>query len=249
MIRVVDATGSTNADLLDAARAGASEGEWLRAERQTGGRGRLGRTWASPPGNLYVSGLVRLRPGDPPAPGLALLAGVAVQEVAAAYAPEAAVRLKWPNDLLVGHAKLAGILLEREGEAVVIGVGVNLASHPGNLDRPATDLCHVTGHAPLPDAFLHTLANAFGLWLARWRAEGLDLIRRRWLERAHPIGTPLAISGPAGRVEGLFNGLDGEGALQLRRADGRVDVIRAGDVQLIQGSAATQEPHQSAIRH
>ena len=87
MIRVVASTGSTNADLLAAVRSGAVEGTWLRADQQTGGRGRADRSWVSPPGNLYASTVVRLLPGDPPAPGLALVAGVALQEVAAAYVP------------------------------------------------------------------------------------------------------------------------------------------------------------------
>src|SRR4051812_4985588 len=119
--RVVAETGSTNDDVAALARAGAPEAMWLRAERQTGGKGRQGRAWASPPGNLYASTLVRLRPRDPPAPTLALAAAVALHEAAEAFAPDAPLVIKWPNDLVVHGAKLAGILLEREGEAVVAG--------------------------------------------------------------------------------------------------------------------------------
>src|SRR5689334_7206475 len=108
MIRTVPETGSTNDDLAALARAGAPEGTWLRAERQTGGRGRQGRGWESPLGNLHASTLVRLAPGDPPAPTLALVAAVALREVAAAFAPGADLVIKWPNDLLAGGAKLAG---------------------------------------------------------------------------------------------------------------------------------------------
>lgn len=232
MITVLSTTGSTNADLLAAARGGALEGVWLRAERQTSGRGRLGRAWSSPPGNLYASTLVRLRAQDPPAPGLALVAGVSLEEVAAAYAGAAAFMLKWPNDLLAGGAKLAGILLEREGEAVVVGFGVNLAGHP-QLDRATTDLATLTGAAPDPHAFCTDLAQAFARWLARWRGEGLEPVRRRWLSRASPSGTALATTGAHGRVEGLFDGLEPDGSLRLRRADGRVEIVRAGDVQLL----------------
>ncbi len=234
MIRVVAATGSTNADLLAAARSGAVEGSWLRALRQTEGRGRAERSWESPPGNLYASTVVRLGPADPPAPGLALVAGVALHEVAAAYVPGTTVRLKWPNDLLAGGAKLAGILLEREDEAVVIGFGVNLAHHPAGLDRAATDLRALSGAAPDPDSFMLNLSAALARWLRRWRGEGLAPVRARWLEGALPPGTALATTGPAGvRHEGLFDGLEPDGALRLRHADGRLEIVRAGDVQLI----------------
>jgi BirA family transcriptional regulator, biotin operon repressor / biotin---[acetyl-CoA-carboxylase] ligase len=229
MIRTVAETGSTNDDMAALAQAGVAEGLWLRAERQTGGRGRQGRGWHSPAGNLHASTLVRLRQTDPPAPTLALVAAVALHETAAAHAPLAAIMIKWPNDLLVSDAKLAGILLERFEDAVVIGFGANLACHPEDLDRPATDLATLAGAAPEPAAFLEMLAERFGRWLDRWRAEGVGPVRDRWLKVAHPIGT--ALSTPQG--EGLFDGLDESGALRLRLADGSTRVIHAGDVFLI----------------
>src|SRR5690348_13140280 len=112
-IRTVAETGSTNDDVLALARADVPEGTWLRAERQTAGKGRQGRSWESPPGSLYASTLVRLQPGDPPAPTLALVAAVALHQAVSAYAPD--LTIKWPNDLVVRGMKLAGILLEREG--------------------------------------------------------------------------------------------------------------------------------------
>jgi BirA family biotin operon repressor/biotin-[acetyl-CoA-carboxylase] ligase len=181
----------------------------------------------SPPGNLYASTLVHLRPGDPPAPTLALVAAVALHEVASLYAPE--VRIKWPNDLLAGPAKLAGILLERAEDAVVIGFGVNLTYHPEGIDRAATSLAALAGHAPEPAQFLDHLADAFAPWLSRWRGEGLAPVRTAWLAAAHPVGTALTAAG----LEGLFEGLDGTGALRLRLAAGSVRVIHAGDVFLI----------------
>src|SRR5436305_10847265 len=102
MLRTVPETGSTNDDVAALARDGAPEGLWLRAERQTGGKGRQGRAWRSKPGNLHASTLVRLRPGDPPAPTLALVAAVALHETAKPHAPAALI--KWPNDLLVHGA-------------------------------------------------------------------------------------------------------------------------------------------------
>jgi BirA family transcriptional regulator, biotin operon repressor / biotin---[acetyl-CoA-carboxylase] ligase len=258
-IRTVAETGSTNADMLALASAGASEGSWLRAERQTNGKGRQGRAWDSPPGNLYASTLVRLRPPDPPAATLALVAAVALEEAVRVFlAPrhpgeswglpatqrtsEAkdpsfrwgdGLRIKWPNDLLIDGAKLSGILLERAGEAVVIGIGVNLAHHPDLPDRPTTSLA-AQGAPVDPATFLDVLAEAFARWLARWRQEGLDPVRNRWLDSAHPVGTALATHLPDGsRVDGLFEGLDAEGALILREAGGNRRIIHAGDVFLL----------------
>lgn len=233
VIDVVASTGSTNADLLAAARSGAPEGRWLRAERQERGRGRLERPWESPPGNLYASTIVRLRTGDPPAPSLALVAGVALAEVAGAYAGPGRLTVKWPNDLLAGPAKLAGILLERDGDAIVIGFGVNLTSHPALPDRPTADLAALVGHAPGPHEFCGELAIALARWLARWRGEGLEPVRRRWLEQAHPPGSAISVGPPHARVEGLFDGLERDGSLRLRRADGTIEIVRAGDVQLL----------------
>jgi BirA family biotin operon repressor/biotin-[acetyl-CoA-carboxylase] ligase len=226
-IRTIAETGSTNDDMIALARQGGPEGAWLRAERQTGGKGRQGRAWVSPAGNLYASTIVRLRTEDPPPPTLALVAAVALYEVASAYAPE--LRIKWPNDLVADGAKLAGILLEREGEAVVIGFGANLVAHPDLPDRPATSLAALVGTAPDAGVFLERLAEGFGRWLGRWRGEGLAPIHRRWLEAAHPVGTALSTT----EGEGLFAGLDESGALRLRKADGTVGLVHAGDIFLI----------------
>lgn len=233
MIRTVALTGSTNADMIALASSGAPEGTWLRAEQQSGGRGRMGRGWQSPPGNLYASTIVRLQPNDPVAPTLALVAAVALAETVQAYAPGVAVTIKWPNDLLICGAKIAGILLERAGNAVVVGIGVNLAHHPEGLDRPVTNLA-AQGHQVDPAAFTQDLAEGFARWVARWRSEGIVSVRVAWLLAAHPLGTALfANLGDGDAVEGLFDGLTEDGALRLRLADGAVRVIHAGDIFLI----------------
>lgn len=232
MIRAVAETGSTNADMLALAVAGASEGSWLRAERQTAGKGRQGRAWESPVGNFYGSTLVRLRPTDPPAPTLALATVVALEEAVRVFLPAGAT-IKWPNDLLIGGAKLSGVLLERAGDAVVVGIGVNLTHHPELPDRPATSLA-AQGMAVDAATFAEVLAESFARWLSRWRGEGLEPVRQRWLDRAHPIGTALTARLPDGTGhDGLFDGLSGDGALILRLADGSRHVIHAGDVFLI----------------
>ncbi|MEG3122821.1 biotin--[acetyl-CoA-carboxylase] ligase [Sphingomonas sp. GB1N7] len=273
--------------MLGLARSGVAEGLWLRAERQSSGRGRQGRAWVSPVGNLSASTLVRLRATDPQAATLALVAAVALEEAVAVYlkplplrrgvgvgpiresphrhlrhgptpnpasgrsgprpdlnrmgrgspdAPEGEglkALLKWPNDLLIDGAKVSGILLERADDAVVIGIGVNLAHHPEGLERPTTSLA-AQGVTPDPAEFLETLAECFARWLSRWRGEGIAPVRARWLERAHPIGTALTAALPDGSaVDGLFQGLDADGALILRLADGTARVIHAADVFLI----------------
>ena len=170
---------------------------------------------------------MRLNAGDPPAPTLALVAAVALHEATALYA--GGIRIKWPNDLVAGPAKLAGILLERADDAVVIGFGVNLAHHPTDIERPATSIAALAGAAPEPGAFLDALVDTFARWLGRWRSDGVAAVRKAWLAAAHPAGTALTAAGELG----LFDGLDETGALRLRLADGAVRVIHAGDVFLI----------------
>ncbi|WP_293883446.1 biotin--[acetyl-CoA-carboxylase] ligase [Sphingomonas sp.] len=228
-------TGSTNADMLDLARNGAvTEGDWLHADQQTSGRGRLGRDWISPPGNVHASSLVTLRAGDPAAPTLALVAALAVFDTLKLWAPAQPLVIKWPNDLLVDGAKISGILLESIGSAIVVGVGINLVPLAADPGRPATSLATL-GIAP-PDAatMVAALAEILADWLARWRGEGLAAIRAVWLARAHPTGTALSATTADGdRVEGLFDGLTDGCALRLRLADGATRVIHAGDVFLI----------------
>lgn len=235
MIRTVAETGSTNADMIALAAAGAGDGLWLRAERQTSGRGRQGRDWQSPVGNLHASSLVRLRPHDPPAATLALVTAVALHEAVTVYLPGDAppAMVKWPNDLLVAGAKFSGILLERAGDAVVIGIGVNIAAAPVLPDRTTVSLADLGVDVRAGD-FLETLAAAFDVWLGRWRTMGIAPVRDRWMAHAHPPGTPLRAQLPDGSlVEGLFDRLESDGALILRLADGTVRVIHAGDVFLI----------------
>lgn len=231
MIRTVPETGSTSADLAARLRAGdhVPEGEWLVAERQTAGRGRQGRAWFDGAGNFMGSTVVHPGPGDPAPASLALMAGLAVQACVASFLPEhAALRLKWPNDLVIGRAKIAGILLEAERRSVVVGIGVNLAVAPDLPDRETTCIADHAAPPVLAD-FAAGLAGSFARELERWRLYGLDTIIRRWSALAHPAGTPLAVTGEPG-LSGTFAGLDAQGALQLRLADGTTRTINAGEV-------------------
>jgi BirA family biotin operon repressor/biotin-[acetyl-CoA-carboxylase] ligase len=230
-------TGSTSADLAARLRAAdhVPEGYWLVADRQTAGRGRLGREWHDGVGNFMGSTVVHAAYADPPPASLALVAGIALHQVIAALlpAPHCAM-LKWPNDVMIGSAKLAGILLERTGDAVVVGIGVNLASAPTLPDRATVALADLTT-APARDAFAKALATQFAVELGRWRAYGLPAVIARWLTLGHPTGTRLRIAEPDGSVlEGSFAGLTDLGLLQLRLADGSLHTVGAGDVRLEQ---------------
>ena len=234
MIRIVPETGSTNADLLALLAAGERlpEGDWLVADRQTGGRGRQGRSWLDGPGNFMVSTVVHVSPQDPPPASLSFVAALAVYEaVLARLGNPRELQLKWPNDVLLGGGKFCGLLLEGAGASVVVGIGVNLASAP-RAERDARALSEL-GPAPDRDAFAAELAVHFDSELGRWRQYGLEPILNRWLAAAHAVGSTLTVHEPNGeRVSGTFDGLEPDGALRLRLADGSARVIHAGDVML-----------------
>lgn len=233
-VRPVAETGSTNADLRTLA-AHWPEGQWLRAERQTAGRGRLGREWQSVEGNLHASTLIRLRPADPPVTSLGLMLGVAVQSALAGLLPQAPFQLKWPNDVTVAGAKLSGMLLEREGESIIAGIGINVATAPSLPDRPTIALADLPGGTTISVAqTLDALIPALDHWLAVWRQDGNPAIVAAWQERGHPLGTRLSVTTGADRPQtGHFLGLDADGALILRLDDGREQLIHSGDVGVL----------------
>lgn len=214
---------------------GAPEGLWLRADAQDGGRGRLGRSWQSPVGNLFVSTIVRLRANDPAPSTLAFVAALAVHDLIKQIVPHLSIQIKWPNDIMTADgAKLCGILLERMGDAVVVGVGANLVWHPDNLDRKVSDILSLGGNPPHPQTAAEMLAEIFGRWLRIWRETGLSSIIRQWDRHSHPLGTALCANLPDGeQLEGLYAGLSDECALRLRLADGSIRAIRAADIFLI----------------
>ena len=231
-------TPSTNAHAMALAQDGAAAPLWVWAGRQTKGRGRLGRAWDSPTGNLYAS--VLLRPVCPAGAisGLPLLAGLAAYDTIATVADDATLtarlRLKWPNDLMVDSAKLGGVLIESAvldggARAVVIGTGINLAAAPAGLGRPAACLRDF-GHAPEPAHALNTLAAATARWLDVWAdGSGFAHIRDVWLRHAAPLGALISVKLGVEQIEGRFAGLDETGALRLR-VDGAERRITAGDV-------------------
>ena len=235
MIQFITSTGSTNADLAVRIRAQerVAEDDWLVADRQTAGKGRLARRWFDGAGNFMGSTVVWPAPGDPALGTLALVTGLAVLEAVSPLLPPPHVaQLKWPNDLLIAGAKLCGILLERVGDAVVVGIGVNLAAAP-EIEGRGTIALAAFGPAPDRDSFAATLAQCFDRELERWRTFGLEPVLRRWQAAAHPLGTPLML-GESGETPtfGEFAGLSMDGALQLRLADGTTRTVHAGEVRL-----------------
>ncbi len=225
--------GSTNDEAQHLAAAGAPAGTVVVAATQTAGRGRQGRVWASPPGNLYASVLLRPEVPMERLGELAFLAGLAVAEtVAALLPPERQVRLKWPNDVLVDGAKIAGILIEQAGDAVVLGIGLNIAHPPPEAPYPATALVAAGADAAV-ETVLPLLLATLGGRLSLWQAQGFAPIRAAWLARAHPVGTPLRVRlggrAETGMIAGRFAGIDAAGALLLDTAAGPRRIV-AGEV-------------------
>lgn len=206
----------------------AIEGDWLVADRQTAGRGRLGRTWESPAGNFHGSTIVALRPDDPSIGGLSLAAGYALFDAIGDPA-----RLKWPNDLLIGDAKVAGVLLERQGDDVVIGFGVNVASAPDIPGRRTTSLT-ACGLSSTRDDLLDRMVASVLATLAWWREHGTAAMSARWQDRAHAPGSRITVTLPSeNSVAGIFEGLTDDGTLRLRLPSGDVRVIHSGEVALV----------------
>jgi BirA family transcriptional regulator, biotin operon repressor / biotin---[acetyl-CoA-carboxylase] ligase len=226
--------GSTNAEALALARAGERGPLWITAQSQSAGRGRRGNAWISPPGNLYAT-LLLTEPSAPEhAPQLSFVAALALHDAVAARASQLgpALKVKWPNDLLVGRAKLAGILVEGESDpvfTVAIGIGVNCATHPSDVAYPATDLAS-NGVLVTPDALMPQLAMSMQQRLAQWGGgQGFAAIRADWLKRAAGLGEVLRVRLSARELAGRFQGLDEAGRLLLAQDNG-VTTITAGEV-------------------
>jgi BirA family biotin operon repressor/biotin-[acetyl-CoA-carboxylase] ligase len=227
------ALASTNDEARRLAEEGGREGLVVRAARQTAGRGRQGRLWVSEEGNLFMSLL--LRP-EVPMGQVATLPFVAATALADTLAPRMEdVTLKWPNDVLVAGRKISGILLEsggsRQGLWVVVGIGVNIISHPPETLYPATSLQEAGiewSREGLTDSYLRAFGNLYQTWLGH----GFGPVRRAWLRRAANLGQRITVARGSDRLSGIFEDVDETGALRLRLNDGSEAVITAGDVFL-----------------
>lgn len=233
-IQYYDTLDSTNEEAKRQALAGATGPKWIVARRQSSGRGRRGRAWASETGNLFTTGLYRLDCDPARAAQLSFAAALAVGDLCASVIDPDHVRLKWPNDVLVGGRKVSGILLEsgqhaRGGLWLAVGIGVNLAHHPEQSERPATDL-RAQGADLSVETAAERLSHRFDHWLGRWAQDGFSPIRESWLSRVHGLGERCIVRLDHETLEGVFADLGPDGSLRLDLKDGGRRFISAGDV-------------------
>src|SRR5580692_5531273 len=247
-----DSIGSTNAEALSRARDGERGPIWFVTSQQTAGRGRRHRPWMAPRGNLASSVLEVIEVSPAIAATLGFAAGLAMELALQKVSVEASLRsagsdhmkfsLKWPNDVLAGGQKLAGILLEAEAVAddrlaVVVGIGTNVIAAPEGTPTPATSLMALGVHISAEELFA-TLSDAWTEFRGIWDdGRGFGEIRKLWLERAAGLGERVAIQTGSATLEGIFETLDETGCMIVRTADGRPLPIAAGDVYF--GSAAS----------
>lgn len=222
-----DTIDSTNSEALRLAKAGERGPVWIHALKQTAGRGRRGRAWECPAGNLAVTLL--LVPGRSEKAQLSFATALAVADTAVHFAAAHAVTVKWPNDVLADGRKLAGILLEGCADGLAIGIGINLVDHPRDTIYPATSLAALGCPPPTLDAALEVLADAFARWYDRWMTDGFSPLRAAWLARAEGLGAQIHARLPHEEVSGVFEGIDVNGALLLNQ-NGTLRVISAGEV-------------------
>ncbi|MDE2029268.1 MAG: biotin--[acetyl-CoA-carboxylase] ligase [Alphaproteobacteria bacterium] len=227
-IKQLEQTASTNDDARQAAENGAPAGTVIWALRQSAGRGRQGRVWESPEGNLYCS--IVLRPAiERGAWGLySFVAALAIADTMRGFLPSAPIELKWPNDVLVGGKKISGLLLEAGENFLIVGIGLNIRHSPENPLYPATSLAAEGAGMLQAEVVLDELLAALGRWAERLEKQGFAPIRDAWL--AHARKGALRVRLPDAEIQGEFAGLDEQGRLQLRLADRTICVIASGDV-------------------
>jgi BirA family transcriptional regulator, biotin operon repressor / biotin---[acetyl-CoA-carboxylase] ligase len=228
--------GSTNDEARQLARQGAAAGTVVWALEQTTGRGRRGRSWSSPRGNLFASLILRPFSSAEQAAQLGFVAGLGVGDALAELAPGlGAVLYKWPNDVLVRDRKIAGILLESEMGPhenlafVIVGIGVNLGSAPSDTEFPATSIADEGWPPPAPEIALEAVCGHIEIWTRRWQQQGFDPVREAWRARAFALGGQIRARLETATLFGRFVDIDQQGALLLETAGG-LQRIPAGDV-------------------
>jgi BirA family biotin operon repressor/biotin-[acetyl-CoA-carboxylase] ligase len=229
-----DEIDSTNEEARRRAVAGEPGPIWIRGGLQTKGRGRRGRDWISPTGNLFATLMIRPPMSAAEAARLSFAAALSVADMLDVYVDPSRVRLKWPNDVQLDGGKVCGILLESSAHAdgsvdwLAVGIGVNLANHP-HLTEPKTIALADVAVPPKPQEALTHLAVAFAKWLAAYEDEGFTGLREPWLKRARGLGEPITVRLPREELHGTFAGIDADGALVLE-TKGRTRTISAGEV-------------------
>jgi BirA family transcriptional regulator, biotin operon repressor / biotin---[acetyl-CoA-carboxylase] ligase len=228
---------STNEEVRRRADAGATGPLWIRADSQTKGRGRRGRSWLSAPGNLFMTGLLTLDCTPAQAANLSFVTALAVAEAIDHFVEPKNVQLKWPNDVLICGAKTSGILLEswnaQNGFQVAVGIGINVVTMPENVDQMITCVAHhqvpSRNHCDSATLFGFVLQH-FHSRLAQWHEHGFEPICDAWLARARGLGDPIVVRLPNETLEGVFKGLGRDGALTVELSDGKQRHVTAGDV-------------------
>lgn len=230
---------STNEQARRLATDGAPDGTVIWARSQTAGRGRQGREWQSPEGNLYCSIVIRPEMPAADAAQLSFVTVLALGHAISGLLPDSVeMHYKWPNDLLLDGRKAAGILLESSGVAggkldwLVVGAGLNVETHPGATEGgyPATSLREAGAGPVAVRDMLTRYIGGFAHWRARWQNEGIAAVREAWLEHAARLGEDITVRLPGDRLQGRFTGLNDAGALLLDMPDGSRRTITAGDV-------------------
>jgi BirA family biotin operon repressor/biotin-[acetyl-CoA-carboxylase] ligase len=228
-VRHYASIGSTNDEARRLAAEGAPHGTVVHADQQTTGRGRLARRWVSPPGNLYLSVVLRLHLPMERSGEIGFVAALAVADAVDAMLPsQVRTALKWPNDVLVRGGKISGILLERAEEALILGIGINVLLAPAGMPYLVSTIVGCGGLATV-DGMRTKLLAELANWLEVWEQDGFVPIRAAWLLRAHPVGTPLRLTIGERVVGGSFAGLADDGALILHTERGRERFV-VGDV-------------------
>jgi BirA family biotin operon repressor/biotin-[acetyl-CoA-carboxylase] ligase len=236
-----DSIGSTNTEALQRGRAGDHGPLWIVARAQTEGRGRRGRSWSTDDGNLAASLLASVNVPPAVAATLGFVAGLALRQALENCTNGLSMTLKWPNDVLADGRKIAGILLESEPVAdlahVVVGMGVNVVSAPGDMPFPAVALAQL-GQATSAEHVFAELSDAWGAFYDVWNeGRGFEAIRTQWTAHAAGLGKEIAITTGDTTLRGIFKSLDGQGRLILQTLDGEDIPVSAGDVYF--GDAAT----------
>lgn len=238
-LHILDAIDSTNAEARRRAEAGETTSQWIVARQQSAGRGRRGREWESETGNLFATLLTLTAKPPAEAAQVTFVAALAVVDLFDAFALPGCVSIKWPNDVMLAGDKASGILIESGVHAtgslwLAVGIGVNLARAPEGTERPATSLAdHLRSdiaYPPAIDAAATVLAEAFAVWQARWESLGFQPILDAWTTRTNGLDGPCVARLGHETVTGVADGVEPDGALRLRTADGQLRLISAGDV-------------------
>jgi BirA family biotin operon repressor/biotin-[acetyl-CoA-carboxylase] ligase len=238
-IVILDQIDSTNAEARRRAEAGEAGPLWIVTRRQTAGRGRRGRAWVSDAGNLAATLLTTTALPAAEAAQVTFVAALAVVDLLDAFTAPGAVSIKWPNDVLIEGRKVSGILVESGAHAsgrlwLAVGIGVNLAHAPADTERPAAALAaHLRpglAYPPSPEAAAEVLADSFAAWSGRWEALGFQPILDAWIARTRGLDAPCTARLGHETLTGRADGVEPDGALRLRLADGSLRLISAGDV-------------------